>query len=151
MAGKLQQEVKNVVRRSVGTTFFVSKTVLATNVLTTATDLTTKATGKLAIKNIYLETDSTGLNSTGNAFTITVSGNTYGSATVVSQVTSGLGASVSLSFAGSTTLTTYKQMVLDAAAKLQFQVASAAATGAGYIRITVEFVRVDENAYCYSA
>ena len=146
----LKNSVKNAVIKASGSTFFVTKKILATAVLTTASDLTTTATGRLAIMGITLQTDATGLNSTSNAFTITQNG-TFGAATLVSQITSGLGANVSLSYGGGTHPTTGMQAVLDSGSKLQFQVASAAATGLGYIQVTVEFKRVDENAQCTNA
>lgn len=147
---KFQSLLKNAVSQAPGSSFLVTKNVVATAVLTTATNLTTAATGRLFLKNIILDTDSTGLNSTVNAFTINVAGNTFGATALLSQVTSALGANVSLSFLGATP-TTYKGAVIDAGANLTFQVATAAATGVGKIRMTLEFVRLDENAQCVAA
>lgn len=149
---KLRSQVKNAVTKAVGSEFWITKTVVATSVLTTATDLTTAATGKLHVEDIQIDTDGTGLNSTANAFTITqTGGGAFGALTLVSQVTSGLGANVSMNFYGGVKPTTGVTSTLDGGTKLQFKVATSAATGAGNIRISVLFRRIDENAQCNAA
>lgn len=146
MAGTLRQSFAQTLRRKSGERFWVKKALTSSGITTSAQDLTTVANGDLKIIDIVLETDATGLNSTGNAFTITKSGDSFGASTLVSQVTSGLGANVSLAITGDTHPTTGKVGLVRAGGKLQYQVASSAATGAGILKVSVCFERVDENA-----
>jgi len=155
MAGTLRQSVANTLRRKTGERFWVKKTITSSAITTAAQDLTTTAqNGELAILNVILKTDATGLAGSTN-FVISTT-NAKGVVNLAVETVANLGANITKSYgnppAGDTTTSdagyTVTQMltVLESGKKLQFAGTSTAGTGAGTIDVYVQFERISENA-----
>ena len=160
MGGTLRQNVANTLRRKTGERFWVKKTITSSAITTAAQDLTTVATnGELAILNVILKTDATGL-AGGTNFVISTT-NAKGVVNLAVETVSNLGANITKSYgnspAGDTTTSdggyTVTQLitVLEAGKKLQFNNTAGAGTGAGTVDVYVQFERIAENAQITNA
>lgn len=151
-----QENVKHMIRRSAGSTFWRKITVTSSSIKTaTATDISATATGDLAITQIIVKTDATGL-AGGTNFQIK-SNNAKGVVNVLVETVANLGANkqVVLSAGNADADTTTSDAtpsvtsligVLEAGKKLQVQNSAADGTGAGTVDIYIKFERIAENA-----
>lgn len=148
------RKIQQTIRRSSGERFWIKKTITSSAITTSAQDLTSTASGQLAVLQVILKTDATGLAGATN-FEI-LSNNAKGKANIAVEAVSGLGANVTKSFgnppAGDTTTgdagytVTSAITVLESGKKLQFDGTVGAGTGAGTVDVFVQFERIDENA-----
>lgn len=155
----LSKRVQQTIRRSAGERFWVKKTLTSSALTTAAQDLTTAATGDLAVLQIILMTDATGLAGATN-FEISQNGS-KGKVNVAVETVANLGANVTKSYGGAPAgdtssgdpgyTVTQAIVVLKAGKKLQYDGTSSAGTGAGTIDVFVQFERIDENAFCRAA
>ena len=151
-----QENIKHMIRRSGGSTFWRKITVTSSKIKTaTATDISAAATGDLAITAMFVKTDATGL-AGGTNFQI-LTNNSKGLANVFVETVANLGANQTKMFpvgsanadtttADGTPSVTSLPTILEAGKKLQVQNTSADGTGAGTIDIYIKFERVVENA-----
>lgn len=151
-----QENVKHMVRRSAGATFWRKITVTSSSIKTaTKLAISTAATGDLAILQVIVKTDSTGL-AGGTNFQL-LSSNAKGVANILVETIANLGANTQkvLSAGNADTDTTTSDAtpsvtsligVLEAGKVLQVQNSASDGTGAGTIDIYVKFERVVENA-----
>lgn len=153
----LQNRIKNAVNKSSGSRFWVKKTITSSAITTSAQDLTSVATGQLAILQVIEKTDGTGL-AGGTNFEI-LSNNAKGVVNILVETVANLGANITkvlsgVPAAGDTTTSdagatvTAVPTVLEAGKKLQYKNTAGAGTGAGTIDVFVQFERIDENAQC---
>lgn len=145
-----------MIRRSAGNVFYRKITVTSSSLKSaTATDISQTATGDLAILEMIVKTDATGL-AGGTNFQI-LSNNAKGVANILVETISNLGANstkvlrVGSAAADTTTAdgtpsVTSLPTVLEAGKKLQVQNTASNGTGAGTIDIYIKFERVSENA-----
>ena len=154
----LQARLKKAVTKAAGSVFWKKFTLTSSSITTTAQDLTSATTGDLAITEVILATDSTGL-AGGTNFQLTAYGEIYGPNTLFVEAVANLGASALRSLnAGSDDSTndrflsvTGAKAVLQAGDKIQYDSTVAACTGAGKVAIFIKFERIDENADIASA
>ncbi|MFA5030686.1 MAG: hypothetical protein WC495_03795 [Patescibacteria group bacterium] len=129
---------------AIGTTFWIKKTMTSSAILTASNvDITgVSAGGELAIEDVIVKTDGTGL-ATGTNFEL-LSNNAKGLANIFVETVANLGASktMDLDHASVTGLRT----VLESGAKLQVHSTVAACDGAGTIDIYVKFRRIAAGA-----
>ena len=149
---------KQIIRRGGGQEFWRKITVLSSD-LKSATQLAISqaATGDLAITQIIVKTDATGL-AGGTNFVIS-STNAKGTVNIAVETVANLGANVTKSFgnppAGDTTTSdggftvTSLVTVLEAGKNLQVQTTSSNGTGAGTVDIYFKFERIVDNADVY--
>lgn len=159
MAGTLRQSMANTLRRKEGERFWVKKTLTSSAITAAALDLTSVATGRLAILNVICKTDATGL-AGGTNFVIAAT-NAKGTLNIAVETVANMGANVTKSFgnppAGDTSTSdggyTVTQLVsvLEAGKKLQYNITSGPGTGAGTVDVFVQFERMDENAQITNA
>ena len=150
--------LKNKVVKAAGSSFWVSKTIVSSTVLTTAQSLTTVASGRLAVVQIIVKSDATGLVGPTN-FEI-LSDNAKGlvnifvetaanlASAVKTHVLNGAGINADTTTVDGVASVTAVPTILEAGKKLQFIGTSSAGTGAGTIDVFVKFERIDENADC---
>ena len=152
---RFKQELRNMVRRSAGQSFWRKITVTSSSILTTATNISAAATGDLAITQVVVKTDSTGL--AGGTNFVLASTNAKGVANILVETVANLGANTQKVLAPGTadTDTTTSDAtpsvtsligILSAGKKLTVTSTSAVCTGVGTIDIYIRFERVDENA-----
>lgn len=133
-----------VTQTAIGSTFWIKKTVVSSTItFASPVDITTVSSGgELAVEEVVLKTDSTGL-ATGTNFELK-SNNTNGLANIAVETVANLGASktIDLNAASVTGIKT----VIENGAKLQVQSTVADCTGAGEIDIYVKFSRLTAGA-----
>ena len=154
-----QQNLKQIIRRGGGEVFWRKITVLSSDLKSaTALPITAAATGDLAITQVIVKTDSTGL-AGGTNFQI-ASSNLKGSANIFVETVANLGANVTKVMAPATTDTdettapgtptvTGKMTVLEAGQHLFVQNTASNGTGAGTADIYIKFERIVDNADVY--
>lgn len=150
----LPRKIQQTIRRSSGERFWIKKTITSSAITTAAQDLTTSCTGDLAVLQVILMTDATGLAGATN-FEISQTGS-KGKVNVAVETVANLGANVTKSYGGAPAgdtssgdpgyTVTQAIMVLKAGKKLQYDGTSSAGTGAGTVDVFVQFERIDENA-----
>lgn len=131
---------------SVGTMFFLKKTIVSSAITTAAQDLSLLAFGEVQLSGIILKTDATGL-AGGTNFAITTN-NTKGLAAVATETFANLGANrtvITPSVANNTTTT------IENGKKLQFASTVANGTGSGTIDVYFSCRRVTPGAYLLNA
>ncbi len=153
---RFKESIKTVIRRSPGSEFWRKINVTSSSIKTaTATDISVAATGDLAIRQIIVMTDATGL-AGGTNFQI-LSNNAFGVANILVETVANLGANKQVVLSGNgadadtttsdaTPSVTALQGVLQAGKKLQVQNSAADGTGAGIAAVYILFQRIDENA-----
>lgn len=130
-------------RTKAGTRFWVKKTVTSSACLyTAATALTGAADGQLALLDVIVKTDSTGL-ATGTNFQL-LTDNAKGLAVFFSTAISGLGASKTIDFANAS-VTKIKTVIEDGKVVKQ-QNTVADSTGSGTADVWMLFERIDDDA-----
>jgi len=129
---------------NVGSTFWIKKTVVSSTItFGSAVDITTVSTGgELAVEEVVLKTDATGL-ATGTNFELK-SDNTDGAANFVVETVANLGANVTVDLSGASV--TGVKTVIETGKKLQVQSTVADCTGAGEIDVYVKFSRLTAGA-----
>lgn len=157
--GKFLKNVGKVAKDVVGATFWVKKTVTSSDILAaSAVDITSVASGgELAIEDIVIKTDSTGL-ATGTTFRI-ISDNTKGTTAIFLTKISKMGANKMLNFKSefndannaSETTGINSPTVLELGKKLSVRNTDAASTGAGTIDIYIKFRKLSDTATCKAA
>ena len=150
--------LKNKVVKAAGSSFWIKKTITSSTVLTTAQSLTTAATGQLAVVQIIVKSDATGLVGPTN-FEI-LSDNAKGlvnifvetaanlASAVKTHVLNGAGINADTTTVDGVASVTAVPTILEAGKKLQFIGTASAGTGAGTLDVFVKFERIDENANC---
>ena len=149
--------LKNKVVKAAGSSFWIKKTITSSAITTSAQALSSAATGQLAIAQIIVKTDATGL-AGGTNFTI-LSSNAKGVVNIAVETVANLGANATKVLAGlvpaaDTTTSdgafsvTAVPTVLEGGKAIQFLNTAAAGTGAGTIDVFIKFERIDENASC---
>lgn len=152
---RFEEDIKHMIRRSVGSTFWRTKTITSSAITTAAIDLTTTATGRLLVRNIIVKADATGL-AGGTNFEIK-SNNAKGVANIFVETVANLGANTTKAMNGGginadtttsdmTPSVTSLPTVIEPGKKLQYDTTGSAGTGAGTIDVHVQFERIDENA-----
>lgn len=151
-----QQNIKHMVRRSAGQMFWRKITVTSSAIKTaTATDVSTAATGELAILEVIARTDATGL-AGGTNFQL-LSNNVSGVANILVETIANLGANATkvlrvgsaaadTTTADGTPTVTSLATVLESGKKLQVQNSAAVGTGAGVLTLHIKFERISDNA-----
>lgn len=155
---KFTGDIANALKTLAGQSFWIKKTVTSSAILTTPVAITSPAIGgELAIEDIVIQTDGTGL-STGTTFRI-VSDNAKGTVGVFITPVARLGARVQrtmnseFNYANNVagTLGVNQPVVLEIGKKLSVQNTDAASTGSGTIDIFVKFRRVKDGARILAA
>lgn len=154
----LGERVKKKVTKAAGSSFWKTFALTSSNILlSAATDLTGAASGDLAVEQVILMTDATGL-AAGTNFEISVSGETYGENKPIVEAVSNLGASVTRSLITGMDSTndrflsvTGVPFVLQAGDKLQYGSSGADCTGAGKVLVAIKFTRIADGAEIQSA
>jgi len=149
----LESRILKAITKAAGSSFWLRFELTSSNILSTAADLTGAATGDLAVEQVLLSTNSTGL-ATGTNFEISQSGETYGEDKPIVETVTNLGASVSRSVIGGDTDATNVRIlsvtgtpfILKAGVKLQYGCSGSSCTGAGKILIAIKFTRLTNNA-----
>lgn len=128
----------------VGTLFWLKKTMVSSAILSSAAvDLTgVSSVGELAIEDVILKTDSTGL-AAGTAINL-LTNNVKGLANFMVQAVSGLGANKTVDLAGASG--TKIKTVLETGKKIQIQATVADCTGAGTIDVYILLRRLTAGA-----
>lgn len=153
MAGLLAERLAKLVSKGVGSSFWVSKTITSSALLTTAQDLTGVSTGRLYVKQVIVKTDSTGLAGATNLEIL--SNNAKGLLNIAVAAVSGLGGTKTKVLVGgsddSTTDDNFFEItgrgtILEAGKKLQYIGTGSAGTGAGTVDVHVLLERLDEGA-----
>lgn len=150
----LSGKIKLAIRRSSGERFWIKKTITSSTITTAAQALTTAATGQLAVLNVIVKTDSTGL-AGGTNFVIS-STNVKGPVNMAVETVANLGANIFKAIDSQGTGTQFSvtnggPTILESGARLNFNNTVAVGTGAGTIDIFVQFERIDTNAECQNA
>ncbi len=129
---------------AIGTTFWIKKTMTSSNILDSGnTDITgVSAGGELAIEDVIVKTDGTGL-ATGTNFEL-LSNNAKGLANIFVETVANLGATKTVDLTGASV--TKIRTILESGAKLQVHSTAADCTGAGTIDIYVKFRRLAAGA-----
>lgn len=123
----------------IGSRFWVSKTLVSSAILVTpAVDVTgASSAGKLAIVDVVLKTDGTGLAGMTNLRLQT--DNAAGAAVFLETAASGLGANATIDLANASV--TKKKVVLEQGKKVQAAATASDGTGAGTVTIEICFER----------
>lgn len=116
---------------SAGRQFWIKKTLTSSAIVTAGVDVTGVASGEIAIEDVIVKTDGTGLAAMTN-FTLTTD-NAKGLATFFSTAASGLGANKTIDLAGAS-VTKIKTVVEDGK-KVIAKATAADGTGAGTIDV----------------
>lgn len=147
----LRSNILKALIRAEGSVFFLRKTLVSSDITTSAQDLSSVASGDLLIEDIIVKTDSVGLAGMTN-FRI-LSDNDDGEAAILEQAQSGLGGNITFSLKNPNAQagTVNEPTVLEAGKKLQFLGTSSPGSGAGTIEVIVKFRRIDQNAKCVAA
>lgn len=139
--------------------FVVNKKVAYTDLLTTGVDISNTATGKLKLTDIIVRTDSYGM-ATGTSFQILVSGNDYGTSTVLKVPVSSLGRNQTFSlvppinpYATGFASTSTVETVIEDGSKLVAYCTGSACSGItgvdGYVYISMFFDKMEGTSYIY--
>jgi hypothetical protein len=128
----------------VGTEFWIKKTVTSSAILeASSVDITgVSSVGELAITDVILKTDSTGL-ATGTNFEL-LTDNTKGIVNILVETVANLGANTTVTLLDASV--TKKPTVLEVGKKIQVHSTVAACTGAGTIDIYIKFQRLTTGA-----
>lgn len=146
---KLAKKVSN----KAGATFWIKKTITSSGITVAHQNLSNAASGDLAIKQVILQSDTTGIVGPTNFELAVDNGN--GLLIFASTAVSGLATSAKTKalIAGSDDSTGDNFLtvvgvptVLEAGKKITFGGTSAAGTGAGTVKVYIQLERVDENA-----
>lgn len=142
----LRSQILKAITRFSGSTFFIVKTIISSDITVAAQDLTTVATGRLLIEDIIVKTDSVGLAGATN-FRI-LSDNDKGELAILESVVSGLDGNKTFSLKNPNAQPSVvsEPTVLEAGKKLQFLGTSSPGSGAGTIDVIIKFRRIDKNA-----
>lgn len=154
-----EQKQKQIIRRGGGEVFWRKITVTSSKIKTaTKLAITGAATGDLALTQVVLKTDTTGL-AGGTNFQLG-STNLKGVANIAVETIANLGASITKSYgnppAGDTTTSdggyTVTQLVtvIEAGANLYLQNSASDGTGAGTVDIYLKFERITDNAEIFT-
>lgn len=125
-----------------GTSFWVKKTLTSSAITTTGIDVTGLATGQLAIADVVVKTDSTGL--AGGTNLSLETNNANGLAAFFATAISGLGASKTIDLANASV--TKIKTVLESGKKVVAKQTTTSGTGGGTADVWILFSRIDENA-----
>ena len=158
MAGSFKEGIAKAVKDVVGATFWVKKTVTSSAILTTAVAITNPCTGgELAIEDVIVKTDSTGL-AAGTTFRV-VSDNSKGTTTVFAETIARLGANKQSSFDRAFGLASNDSnaqgynvpTILEQGKVLSVRNTDAASTGAGTIDIYIKFRKLSDSSRIQAA
>lgn len=149
-----KQLLKKSVVKAEGYSFWRKITVTSSHVVTaTKLAITSAATGDLAISNVIMKTDATGL--AGGTNFVLGSTNSKGVVNIAVETTANLGANATRSFgnqahgdvttSSGTYTVTQLITVLEAGQNLWVQSTGSNCTGAGTIDIYVQFERISES------
>ena len=161
---KIAEQVKDLIRKSAGSLFYLSTNVFARSVTATAMNLTDNVSnGRLEVEDIILTT-SNGMTTDGGTLRILKNGGS-GTASILQVSTNDLGSNRTVNIAGqnvkigewaraASTANPYQQLInyptiLDQGYRLQIDLLGAAATAAsngGTVRVLMKFRRIDDNA-----
>ena len=136
--------VTGVLTTQPGSVFWVKKTLTSSDIkFQSAIDVTgVSSGGALAIRDVILQTDSTGI-ATGTNFQL-LTNNTKGVLIFLSQAISGLGANATVTLVDAAT--TKKPTVLETGKKIQVQNTIADSTGGGTVDVYIRFERLAAGA-----
>ena len=145
-------KIKNAVNRKEGETFWRKWTITSSNILTTAQNLSPAAAGgELAITQVILQTDATGL-AGGTNFQLQTS-NAKGVAVFVAETVAHLGANATYSmfpYQGGTNKYQFSvtgvPTVLTRGQTIQFLNTGGVGTGAGTVDVYVRFERLNDGS-----
>lgn len=132
----------------IGTQFWVTKAMTSSNILSaSATDLTLVSTGDLAIREIILQTDATGL--AGGTNVNILSNNATGQPIILAEAVANLGANKTVDI--TTASVTKQPAVLESGKKLQIQSTAAPCTGAGVVTVYIMCERLSAGSTLVAA
>jgi len=122
--------------------FVIKKEIVASTILTTATDLTIPSSGEVELVNIILKTDSVGL-AAGTNIEIECD-NANGLADIMVETVANLGANKTVNLADASV--TGVETVIENGKKLTIKSTVAACTGAGVLTAYFVFKRMESGA-----
>ena len=154
--GTLRQSFANTLRRKSGERFWVKKTITSSAITTAAIDLTSVATGELAVTQIIVKSDGGAI--TGGTNFVIASNNAKGllniavetfanlTGAVATRVLVGLPPATDTTTSDAVFSVTAVPTILEAGKKLTYNSTGSAGTGAGTLDVYVQFERIVENA-----
>ena len=152
---RIAEDVRYLAKKTIGHVFWLKKTLTSSDITSAGTDITGTSTGgELALEEVVVKADSTGLAGAGDTSFRIVSTNAKGTTTVLSVAISELttGKTVDLSRAAALDSDTddawgiNKQTILENGAKLTANMLTANGTGSGTIDVYVKFRRLDDKS-----
>jgi hypothetical protein len=154
MAGLLPERIAKLVTQAKGTEFWIVKTITSSNITTAAQALTATASGRLAVKQVILETDATGVAGPTDFHLKTDNASGLGTTPFAAEAVSNLGANATRAMNGGGDDSTNDKFlsitgvptIIEAGKKITYLGTVSTGTGAGTIRVAILLQRIDEGA-----